>query len=68
LVQLLGLLAILNRHIGDGGVRIFGERGVIDRLEHAPCSILEGRVAGDAVEDEDGFDGFGPVGKSAIIQ
>jgi hypothetical protein len=58
----------LDSHVGDGGVRIFGKRGVVDGLEHAPCSVLEGRVACDAVEDEDGFDGFGPVGKSATVE
>jgi hypothetical protein len=34
-------------------VREFGERGVVDGFEHAPCGVLEAGVAGHAVEDED---------------
>lgn len=34
---------------------------LLDGEEHFPTFVLEGFVAGDAVEDEDGFDGLRPV-------
>lgn len=38
--------------------------GVLDnRLPHVPCRLQQRSVARDAVQDEDRFDGFGPVHK-----
>lgn len=39
-------------------------RAIIDGFEHAPGSVLKCGVTGDAVEDEDGFDGFRPASMS----
>lgn len=49
------------RHVCDSGMRKLGHGSIVDGLKHAPGSILEGGVAGNAIEDEDGFDGFGAV-------
>lgn len=49
------------RDVCDGGVAKGRERGSLDGLEEAPGGVLEGGVAGYAVEDEDGFDCFGTV-------
>ena len=48
------------RDVVDGGV---GDRSTgvfLDALKDLPGAVGEGRVGGDAVQDEDGFDGFGP--------
>jgi hypothetical protein len=42
-------------------MRKLSHGSIVDGLKHAPGSILEGRVAGNAIEDEDGFDGFRAV-------
>ena len=42
-------------------MRKLGHGSIVDGLKHSPGSILEGGVAGNAIEDEDGFDGFGAV-------
>jgi photosystem II stability/assembly factor-like uncharacterized protein len=39
----------------------FGHGSIVDGLEHAPGSVLESSVAGNTIEDEDGFDGFRTV-------
>ena len=48
-------------------MRKFCFSGVRDGSEHAPGGVLERGVAGDAVEDEDGFDGLGSVSSLAYI-
>lgn len=45
----------------DSGVGDFGAGVLFDGLEDLPCVVLEGDVAGDTVEDEDGFDSFRSV-------
>ena len=35
-----------------------GQRMADDSVEHFPGTVLEGAVAGEAVEDEDGLDCF----------
>ena len=46
-------------------------RVLLDSLEHPPCIVLQGGVAGDAVEDEQRLDCFGSIwhqlGQTAII-
>jgi hypothetical protein len=42
-------------------MRKLGHGSIVDGLKHAPGSILEGGVAGNAIEDEDRFDGFRAV-------
>jgi hypothetical protein len=58
LIQFLRLLSFLNCDVCDSRIGKFGECCIIDRLKHAPCSILKGWVTSDAIEDEDGLDSF----------
>lgn len=61
LVELERHLALGHRDISNSRVREFRHGGVLDGFKHAPGRVLQRRVARDAVEDEDGFDGFGAV-------
>ena len=59
LVQFLRLLSLRYRYISNGRVRKLSDCRVVDGFEHAPSGILERGIAGDAVENEDRFNGFG---------
>ncbi len=48
---------VVERRVGELGAGMTG-----NGFEHNPGGILEGGVAGDAIEDEEGLDGFGSGG------
>jgi hypothetical protein len=52
-IGLLGRLALWYRDIGDSRVSKFSECRIVDSFKHAPRSVLQDRVARDAVQDED---------------
>ena len=51
-IQLECLLPLWYRDVGDSRMSELCMSGVVDSLEHAPGSVLEGGVAGDTIEDE----------------
>ena len=54
-------VAVGHGDVVERGMRDLRARVVRDGAEHAPGGVAEGRVARDAVQDEDGFDGFGSI-------
>ncbi len=58
-LHLVVLARLLGRHVVDLCARDRGLGMLFDLRKHAPGGVLEGFVAGQAVQDEDRFDGFG---------
>lgn len=52
---------VRGRDVVDGRVRDGRARVLLDALEDVPGVVWQGGVAGQAVQDEDGLDCFGPV-------
>jgi hypothetical protein len=46
------------RHVNERRVSELGSGAAFDGFEHCPGAVEEGLVAGDAVEEEEGLDGF----------
>lgn len=53
---------VRGRDVVDGGVGDGRARVPLNLLEDVPGVVGERGVAGETVEDEDGFDGFGSGG------